>query len=862
VPFGLIAEWRDQLPGGATLAASERITELVSRRCAVTPLILVAENLQWADEASALALRELGEAARRLPLLVVASRRMLADTSGTAYRAVRGWPVLSLNPLPPPEAVRLLERIVGGSPGRRLAELARQAGGNPLYLRELGGALTRDNRVHVLAGQAEITDGTGRDGPIAMPPALAALARARAAEFGETGEKILRWATLLDPEFPVRDLTVIAGRDIGELREFMSAAAATRILTVTGTRAAFRHGVIRQALYEGMPASVRAALHLRAARAMADAGVRPARVAAQLAAVPEVKQEWAVDWLTRGVPALLSEAPGLVAELLRRVLEGLADIDPRREELQAAQVAAAFLLDRYDEAERLGSHVLASTRDADRAAEVSCFLAHARLRAGRAADAAETATAALRRPGMSEPQGVRLEALRALALAELVPTGPDADVTSAEETAAAALAKAERAGDRLGTALALQALSHACLLRSDHAARLEMLDQALVTADGDAGTTIGLRLQLLTQRSEALRLLGRQAEALAAAEQATRNAERAGRLTWLARGELAAAYFTAGRWDDAIAELDLAADLAAPAWHQTLASGYRALIAVSRDDAEGIRASLDPVRDVPARDLRGRVNAGALLRARALATERAGRVSEAAGSLAEVLDESWGGTLSMVCEVLPLLTRLALAAGATAVADAAADAAAMAAASARPERMPSMTAVADHCRGLVAANPVLVLGAASGYQSARGPHDQALALEDAADLLASQGEAGAARARLRDAIGVYQDLGAQWDIRRAGARLRARGVRRPHHPGPRRPGAAAHPGWDALTPTETKIALMAASGQSNPEIAAELLISPRTVQTHVSHILAKLGARSRAEIARQTPLGVTRRGAR
>jgi len=51
------------------------------------------------------------------------------------------------------------------------------------------------------------------------------------------------------------------------------------------------------------------------------------------------------------------------------------------------------------------------------------------------------------------------------------------------------------------------------------------------------------------------------------------------------------------------------------------------------------------------------------------------------------------------------------------------------------------------------------------------------------------------------------------------------------------------------TPTETKIARLVADGRSNPEIAAELLLSRNTVLTHVSHILGKFGARSRMEIA-------------
>ena len=58
-------------------------------------------------------------------------------------------------------------------------------------------------------------------------------------------------------------------------------------------------------------------------------------------------------------------------------------------------------------------------------------------------------------------------------------------------------------------------------------------------------------------------------------------------------------------------------------------------------------------------------------------------------------------------------------------------------------------------------------------------------------------------------------------------------------------------GWFALTPTERRIAYLVADGLSNPDIAAERFLSRRTVQSHVSHILTKLDARSRAEIAEE-----------
>jgi predicted ATPase/class 3 adenylate cyclase/DNA-binding CsgD family transcriptional regulator len=56
-------------------------------------------------------------------------------------------------------------------------------------------------------------------------------------------------------------------------------------------------------------------------------------------------------------------------------------------------------------------------------------------------------------------------------------------------------------------------------------------------------------------------------------------------------------------------------------------------------------------------------------------------------------------------------------------------------------------------------------------------------------------------------------------------------------------------GWDALTPTELKVVALVAEGLSNPQIAERLFISRRTVSTHLTHVFAKLGVSSRAELA-------------
>jgi DNA-binding NarL/FixJ family response regulator len=113
--------------------------------------------------------------------------------------------------------------------------------------------------------------------------------------------------------------------------------------------------------------------------------------------------------------------------------------------------------------------------------------------------------------------------------------------------------------------------------------------------------------------------------------------------------------------------------------------------------------------------------------------------------------------------------------------------------------------------------------------------------------LAAAGETTRARPAFSDALRTYFGLGATWDRRRLEARMRPYGIRR----GPRTLHRRATSGWESLTAAETRIAGLVARGWSNPDIATELFLSRRTVQTHVSNILGKLGLRSRLEIMRE-----------
>jgi DNA-binding CsgD family transcriptional regulator len=156
-------------------------------------------------------------------------------------------------------------------------------------------------------------------------------------------------------------------------------------------------------------------------------------------------------------------------------------------------------------------------------------------------------------------------------------------------------------------------------------------------------------------------------------------------------------------------------------------------------------------------------------------------------------------------------------------------------------------AVGLHCRGLLDNDPEKLLEAAGQYERAPRPLLRAQALEAAGAAYAADDDVSTARDAFTQAYALYLALGALWDLARLQARFRGYGIRR----GPRFQHRRSRQGWDSLTPAERKVVRLVARGMSNPQIAAQLFLSRRTVQTHVSHVLAKLELSSRTEIARE-----------
>mgnify|MGYP000527661505 CR=1 FL=1 len=128
--------------------------------------------------------------------------------------------------------------------------------------------------------------------------------------------------------------------------------------------------------------------------------------------------------------------------------------------------------------------------------------------------------------------------------------------------------------------------------------------------------------------------------------------------------------------------------------------------------------------------------------------------------------------------------------------------------------------------------------AAEGYARLGLRFDQARSLLALGRLLRRHRKWAAARRSLEDAAAAFDELGSAGWAEEARSELSRLGARRPRPSG-------------ELTPTERRVAELAAEGLANKEIARALFVSVKTVEMHLSHAYAKLGVRSRAQLARR-----------
>ena len=159
----------------------------------------------------------------------------------------------------------------------------------------------------------------------------------------------------------------------------------------------------------------------------------------------------------------------------------------------------------------------------------------------------------------------------------------------------------------------------------------------------------------------------------------------------------------------------------------------------------------------------------------------------------------------------------------------------------RNPQVSSLAAAGYHAQGLLEHDQELLREAVRQAERSEAPLIEAGAREDLAGFLSG----AAAVEQLEQAYAIYLRAGAHHDMARVRAALRRHGVRK-------RQAGAGRPrqGWGSLTASELTVVNLVARGLTNREAAAELFLSPETINTHLRHAFGKLGIRSRVDLAR------------
>ena len=283
-------------------ALAEQLLALVAEQYAVRPTILVIDDLQWADQASITLWGRLARSAPQVPLLLVGMMRPAPQRDDLlALRRVAGDATrLQLTGLAGAAVADMVAALAGGKPDGSLRRLADGAAGNPLYVTELVAALVRSSSLTITeAGAAELGSGSA-------PNSLSAAIADRLGFVTGPVREVLRAAALLGMDFAVPDLAIVLDRSVADLIPAVDEACAVDVLAESGNGLGFRHPLIRAALYDDMPAPVRAAWHRDAGHALAEAGAPADRVARQLlravggpGGMAEPMVQWMLDWLSR-----------------------------------------------------------------------------------------------------------------------------------------------------------------------------------------------------------------------------------------------------------------------------------------------------------------------------------------------------------------------------------------------------------------------------------------------------------------------------------------------------------------------------------------------------------------------------------
>jgi DNA-binding NarL/FixJ family response regulator len=809
-------------------AAHHALFELCVRLSDPQPLLLTIDDAHWADERSLRWLLFLARRLDRAPIALVIARRPSEpgseDTLLDRIATLEGTILLSPSPLSDAATGELVRDAMGAGADPEFCVACRRAtAGNPFLLRELVAEL-RESGVAPTADAASLALSVG-------PESVARSTLLRLARAPQAALALARALAVLE-EAPLRDVAALAGVDPPAAAEAAGALEAARLMEA-GTRLRFTHPLVRSAIYRELDEPQRARAHGTAARVLAGSGASPERIAAHLMlAAPDGDDEASRALQAAARRAYSSGAPDAAAAYLRRALAEPPSRALRAEvlfELGRAEVRAG-----EPNAEASLEAAAAIAGGGAQSARVLRELSRAYMRSGRMAKATDTFEAAVDSAGEDRELLLSLEGELAATLANVTSAADAArrlarfsDLpgdTSAERSVLAVLAFASVQGNhpaRVAAGMLDRVLAGGDFVHEQTAATVVFADaifalmmsdgerralQTLETALADArrlGWTIGISAAPFYQAWAQLRL-GHLGAAIRHAEASLAVSDERGwqAFTTMAGAVLCEAQLERGEIDAASAALargGLPDEVPASALFQ-LGLYARGLLRAQRGDNRGALEDLllCGEREIA---LGGVTPAAMAWRSHAaLAYARLGEVQRARELAREEL--ALARELESPRAIGISLQALAVVEGG---------------ARELPALEEAVAVLSDCDARLELARALCALGAAVRRSNRRVD----------------------ARAPLREALSQALALEAGPLAERAREELLAAGGR------PRR---NALRGADALTASEQRVTRMAAAGRSNRDIAAELVVSVRTVEFHLTRAYGKLGISSREQL--------------
>ncbi|MEU2739694.1 AAA family ATPase [Streptomyces sp. NPDC007095] len=791
----------------------ERLAEAIEARAGSVPVLIALDDVQWADPLSRFALKQLPTRLRTSPVLwMLTGRREPAGPADEVVAAATGnLPVvtLPLGPLSDAAIGQLAGDTLGAAVDEQVRDLLDGAGGNPFLA------------VEMLAGLR-----TSEASDELVPPRLVVGVRGRLRSLQPSTLRFLQMGAVLGRRFGFHDAAALCGQTTATLIAALEEAVRAGLLDDDGDHLVFRHDLLRQAVYVDIPPSARKALHREAAHRLVSAGHQP------IDAVPHILRgalpgdEEAVALLRRAADDVLPVTPGLAADLMTRALELVPPARPLRFVVGEQTILCLTRAGRNREALSTGDRLLAGRPPLEAFSRLQAALGGTLWNMDLVGELRRRAETALAMEGAAPEMGARLGALRALALSR------DHDLVAAREAGETALRAATAIGDREAHVLALSGLGEIAQNGGENAVALERF-AALSTVDSAFLPEEIVAHLHVDDFESSERLLLQAADHAGSMRQAM--------MLW-AQGQHDLGL---GRLDDADADFvtmeRLEDDVQVPV-QQVNGRVIRSRIALLRGDREAAREHLTAAQErLAVKPNPG--NTAAVRFLEAVHAEADGHIGLAVDKIRQVQQEGFFMRWRLLRNWVDSAIRMALRGADHELAE---DLAAQAEAHAeRNPAVPTATGIAAQALGLVKNDLARLERSVDLLSASPRPLVRAAAFADLGQALLAAGRKPQAVAALTHAHGLFAESGAH----AAAARVQ-RDLDGPGN-GSRRAATMQRPvqGWGALTASEKKIARLVAEGHTNRSAADLLVVSPHTVNTHLTSVFRKLSVNSRVQLA-------------